>query len=261
VQRWWQDRAAIKGDQKEKDKRMDNGIYIALSRQMGLFREMNLTANNIANADTGGYNAEKIMFDDYLVKGGQKGPKQAYVNDVSSYRDTEEGPMKSTGNPLDMAISGPGYFVVQTPLGERYTRSGSFQIDMNGTLVTKEGYSVLDNGGAPIVFQPEDGEISLGEAGNIVVDGEERGNIAMVEFDNPQMMERLNATLYRADGLARPAVESRMLHGVVEGSNVKPVLELTRMMTVTRSVGSTAKLIEAQYELQRKASNTWARNE
>jgi flagellar basal-body rod protein FlgF len=83
----------------------------------------------------------------------------------------------------------------------------------------------------------------------------------MVEFDNPQMMERLNATLYRADGLARPAVESRMLHGVVEGSNVKPVLELTRMMTVTRSVGSTAKLIEAQYELQRKASNTWARNE
>lgn len=239
---------------------MDNGIYIALSRQMGLFREMNLTANNIANADTAGFNAEKIMFDDYLVKGG-KGPKQAYVNDVASYRDTKEGTMKTTGNPLDMAISGPGYFVVQTPLGERYTRAGSFQIDRDGALVTKEGYQVLDNGGAPIIFQPEDGEISVGETGNIVVDGEERGTIGIVEFDNPQMMERLNATLYKADGLAQPAEESRLLHGVIEGSNVQAVTELTRMMTVTRSVSSTAKLIDAQYELQRKASNAWAKSE
>lgn len=239
---------------------MDNGIYIALSRQMGLFREMNLTANNIANADTGGYKAEKVMFDDYLVKGGD-GPKHSYVNDVASYRDTSEGQMKTTGNPMDMAISGPGYFVVQTPLGERYTRAGNFQIDLDGTMVTNEGYPVMDDGGAPIVFLPEDNEISIGEAGNIMVNGEARGNIAMVEFDNEQMLERLNSTMYRADGLARPAEESRMLHGVIEGSNVQPVMELTRMMTVQRSVSGTAKLIEAQYELQRKASNAWARSE
>lgn len=239
---------------------MDNGIYIALSRQMGLFRDMEVTANNIANADTAGYNAERVMFDDYLVRSSD-GPKQAYANDVSSYRDTQEGPMEATGNPLDMAISGPGYFVVQTPLGERYTRSGQFQMDLNGTLVTKEGYPVLDDGGAPIIFLPEDQNITIGEAGNITVDGEERGNIGMVEFANPQVMERLNATLYRADGLAQAATQSRMLHGMVEGSNIKPVEELTRMMTVSRSVSSTAKLIEAQYELQRKASNTWAQTQ
>jgi flagellar basal-body rod protein FlgF len=239
---------------------MDNGIYIALSRQMGLFRDMETTANNIANADTAGYNAERVMFDDYLVRSSD-GPKQAYANDVSSYRDMQEGSMKSTGNPLDMAISGPGYFVVDTPLGERYTRTGQFQLDFNGTLVTKDGYPVLDDGGAPIVFLPEDQNISVGEAGNITVDGEERANIAVVEFANPQQMERLNATMFRADGLAQPAAESRLLHGMVEGSNVQPVMELTRMMTVTRSVSSTAKLIEAQYELQRKASNTWAKNE
>lgn len=239
---------------------MDNGIYIALSRQLGLFREMETVANNIANADTVGYNGEKIMFEDYLVKGGE-GPKHAYVNDVASYRDMAEGPMKTTGNPLDFAISGPGYFMVQTPGGERYTRSGSFQIDQDGTLVTKEGYPVLNQAGAPILFLPEDQDIRVGEAGNITVNGEDRGNIGMVEFANPQMMERLNATMFRADGLAQPAAESRMMHGVLEGSNVQPVMELTRMMTVSRSVGSTAKLIEAQYELQRKASNTWAKTE
>lgn len=239
---------------------MDNGIYIALSRQLGLFRDMEVTAHNIANADTTGYNAEKVMFDDYLVKGAD-GPKQAYANDVATYRDTQQGRMKVTGNPLDMAISGPGYFMVQTPLGERYTRSGNFQIDSAGVLVTTDGYPVLDIGGQPIIFEPEDVDIKVGEAGNLTVNGEERGQIGMVEFANPQLMERLSATLYRADGLAQPAEESRMLHGVVESSNVQPVLELTRMMNVSRAVGSTAKLIEAQYELQRKASDTWARTQ
>lgn len=239
---------------------MDNGIYIALSRQMGLFRDMEATAHNIANADTVGYNAEKIMFDDYLVRSAD-GPKQAYTSDVASYRDTTEGPMKSTGNPLDVAISGPGYFTVETPLGERYTRAGSFEVNAQGVLVTKEGYPVLDQGGAPIIFQQEDNEISIGEAGNIVVDGEDRGAIGVVEFDNPQMLERLSATMFKADGASRPAEESRVLHGVLEGSNVQPVMELTRMMTVTRNVSSTAKLIEAQYELQRKAASTWSKSE
>lgn len=239
---------------------MDNGIYIALSRQMGLFREMEVVANNLANVDTAGYNAEKIMFDDYLVKGGE-GPKQAYVNDVASYRDLSQGRLKVTGNPLDMAISGPGYFMVETPLGVRYTRAGNFQMDVNGTLVTNEGHAVLDAGGQPILFQPEDRDIKVGENGLLTVNGEERGQIGVVEFNNPQALERLNSTLYRADGLAEPAVESRLLHGTLESSNVTPVMELTRMMSVSRGVSGTAKLIDAQYELQRKASNTWARSE
>lgn len=239
---------------------MDNGIYIALSRQMGLFREMEVTANNIANAATSGYNAEKVMFEDYLVDGGD-GPKQAYVNDVASYRDLSQGTLKTTGNPLDMAISGPGYFMVQTPLGERYTRAGSFQIDVNGTMVTPQGYPVLDVGGQAILFEPEDTDIKIGETGNLVVNGEERGQIGMFEFANPQVMERVGENMYRTDAVAQAPVESRMLHGVVEGSNVQPVMELTRMMSVSRNVGSTAKLIDAQYELQRKASNTLAQNQ
>jgi flagellar basal-body rod protein FlgF len=244
---------------------MDNGIYVALSRQMGLFRDMEMTANNMANANTVGYGAEKIMFDDYLLR-GQDGiannarTKVAYVNDYSSYRDTSEGAMNVTGNPLDVAIGGPGYFVVQTPLGERYTRAGNFQLDSDGTLVTSQGYPVLDNGGAPIIFEPQDREIAIGEAGDIIVDGQPRTTLGIMEFANPQMMERVGSTLYRADGLGQPATASKVAHGTLESSNINPVSELTRMIQVNRSVGSTAKLIDAQYELTRKTADTWAKN-
>lgn len=244
---------------------MDNGIYVALSRQMGLFRDMEITANNMANSNTVGYGAEKIMFDDYLIRGHEgignsAGNKVAYVNDYASYRDVTEGKMTATGNPLDVAINGPGYFVVQTPLGERYTRAGNFQIDTNGTLVTQQGYPVLDNGGQAITFEAQDREIAIGEAGDIVVDGQPRATLNVQEFANPQLMERTGETLYRADGLGQPATNSRIAHGVLESSNVNAVAELTRMIQVQRSVGSTAKLIDAQYELTRKTADTWAKN-
>lgn len=239
---------------------MDNGIYIALSRQLALFREMSTTAHNLANVDTTGFNAEKVMFDDYLVKGGD-GPKLAFTNDVSSYRDLSEGALKTTGNPLDVAISGPGYFTVQTPLGERYTRAGNFQLDAAGTLVTADGNPVLNEGGQPIVFQPEDDDISIGSSGDIKVNGEQRDRISVVEFPNEQMLERVGASMYKTDIAPSPADKSRVLHGVLEGSNVKPVLELTHMIEVSRGVASTAKLIESQYDLERKTASTWAKSQ
>lgn len=240
---------------------MDNGIYVALSRQMGLFRDMDVTANNIANANTVGYGGEKVMFDDFLVKTSPNGgPRTAFTNDISSYRDIAEGPMKVTSNPLDVAISGPGYFSVQTPLGERFTRAGNFQLDVDGTLVTPEGYQVLDEGGQPIQFEPQDREISIGEAGDIIVDGAPRATIGVFEFANPQLMERTGSTLYKAEG-AQAAVSSRVMHGTLEGSNISPVMELTHMIKVQRGVGSTSKLIDAQYELTRKTADTWAKSQ
>lgn len=239
---------------------MDNGIYVALSRQLALIRDMEVTANNLANVNTTGYNAEKLMFDDYLVPSGNLEKKIAFANDVSSYRDTRQGPLQVTGNPLDVAISGPGYLSVETPLGLRYTRAGNFQIDGTGTLVTPEGYKVLDDNGQPIIFNEEDQNITIGEAGNIMIDGELRGNLGVSEFANPQVLERTGSGLYKvAPGLAQPAAESRVLHGVIENSNVQPVLELTRMIQVGRSAGSTAKLIETQYDLIRKTSDAWAK--
>src|SRR5690606_27773255 len=119
-------------------------------------------------------------------------------------------------------------------------------------------HPVLNEGGQPIVFEPEDDKITIGEAGDMVINGEQRDRLGVMEFANPQMLERVGQTMFKSDVPGQPPLESRVLHGVLEGSNVKPVAELTHMISVSRGVGSTAKLIDAQYELGRKASNAWA---
>lgn len=237
---------------------MDNGIYTILSRQLGLFRDMEVTANNIANATTTGYSAEHMLFRSYLVKDRQ-GRKTEFTQDISTYRDTGGGSLRVTGNPLDVALKGNGYFMVETPLGERYTRAGSFQVDGAGVLITAEGYPVLDTAGQRIVFEEDDIEIVIGEIGNIKVDGEERGILGIVEFENEQLLERTSSSLYKSDAEPAAAQNARLMHGVLEDSNVQPVVEMTHMIDVSRAVSSTARTIEVMYELQRKASNTFAR--
>lgn len=236
---------------------MDNGVYIALSRETALFRNMDVVANNLANVTTTGYQAEKMMFTDYLVDDGNK-RKMAFTQDIASYIDTKGGPMKATGNPLDVAVSGPGYLAVRTPGGERYTRAGTFMINNEGQMVTPDGFPVLDEGGQPIDFAPEDKKITIGESGIISVDGEERAQLNVVEFANPQELVREGSTLFRSDVEPVPAETSRVLQGVVEQSNVSPVQELVQMTKVNRSVSSVAKFIEVMYDLQRKTNTTYS---
>ncbi|MFO1241938.1 MAG: flagellar basal-body rod protein FlgF [Rickettsiales bacterium] len=236
---------------------MDNSIYIALSRETALFRNMDMVANNLANVTTTGYQGEKMMFTDYLVDDGNQ-RKMAFTQDISSYIDTKGGPMKETGNPLDAAISGPGYFVIRTPGGERYTKAGTFLVNNEGQMVTPDGFPVLDEGGQPVEFAPEDKTITIGEGGNIKVDGEERSTLQVVEFQNPQELEREGNTLFRSKTAPLPAEHSRVLQGVVEQSNVSPVQELVEMTKVNRSVSNTAKFVEVMYDLQRKTNQTYA---
>lgn len=236
---------------------MDNGIYAALSRQTALFRDLEVTANNIANADTAGYKAEKMMFTDYLVDAGNQ-TKLAMTQDLASYRDLSGGRIQVTENPLDVAIQGEGYFMVETPQGTRYTRAGNFMLDGDGTLVTQEGLPVLDGGGQRIQFNATDREIRVMQTGAILVDGEERSTIGVAQFANDQELERLSGTLYTAKSAPVPAENYQVLHGVQEGSNVQPVLELVRLTELSKSTANTAKYIEVMYDLQRKSSNTWS---
>ena len=237
---------------------MDNGIYIALSRQTALFRKMDMVAHNIANLDSTGFQAEKVMFDDYVVKEGNR-QKIAFAQDVASYRDTAQGNMKTTHNPLDVAINGDGYFVVETANGERYTRAGNFQLDAEGTLVTAEGFPVLDDSSGQITFSPNDKEIVIGEAGNISVDGELRGNLGVVEFANAQSMVQIGNGLLKTDQEPLEAENSRVLHGVLEKSNVKAIEEVVNLVKLSKSVGSTSKYIEVMYELQKSAHDAYTR--
>lgn len=238
---------------------MDNSVYITLSRQLGLFRDMANTANNLANVNTNGYNANHVMFSSLLVRDGKRGD-MAFPNDVSMYRDTRVGPAKYTGATFDLALGGDGYFMLSTPLGTRYTRAGNFQLDGNGVLVSAEGYPVLDSGGQQIVFTPDDKEVVIGASGIISVDGEERAAIGVATFENEQLLERVGERLFDA-GESTPQVpaDPRVIQGMLENSNVQPVIEMTHMIDVSRAVGSTAKFIEVMYDLQRRSSDTWAR--
>lgn len=240
---------------------MDNSVYITLSRQLALFRDMDVTANNIANANTTGYNSENILFNSYLTKDvNQKNTNEmAFAYDISTYKNFENGPIHATGNPLDLAIASEGFFAVETPLGIRYTRSGNFQIDGSGTLVTADGNPVLGNNGQHITFTPEAQDIKIGEAGNISVDGAEFAAIDIYKFSNPQLLERTEGAMFKSE--ITPDImttDAKVVQGALAGSNVQPIVSLTHMIDVSRSVGNTAKMVEILYDLQRKSANSWA---
>ncbi|MBV8939900.1 MAG: flagellar basal-body rod protein FlgF [Alphaproteobacteria bacterium] len=235
---------------------MDNAVYVTLSRQLALVRDLDVTANNLANANTTGFNASHIMFSTYLAKDPANGPL-AMANDANEYRDTTKGDLQSTGNPLDVAINGPGYFQLETPLGPRYTRAGNFQVDGTGTLVSVEGYPVLDQTGQHIAFNPEDSRVTIGTAGNITVNGEERATIAVVDFPNPQMMTRLGSRLYSTAQTPAQVPVPAVVQGVLEGANLKPVLEITHIMDITHAVSDTAQMVSALYDLESKTATTW----
>ncbi len=236
---------------------MDNGIYITFSRQAALFRDLEVSANNLANASTPGYNAQKLVFSDYLAKDNKK--QNAYANDVSTYRDTSKGSIRMTDNPFDLAISGRGYFLVETPFGTRYTKSGNFQLNAEGTLMTTEGYPVLGNDGGQITIPANAQRVVINGAGSVTVDGNDVGQVGIAEFANEQKMERMGSTLYRTTEEALPPDQSRVVQGGLENSNVSAVSELIRVQEVSRSVGSTAKFIEAMYDLERKVSTVYTK--
>lgn len=235
---------------------MDNSVYIALSRQVMLFRDMEMTANNIANVATPGYQGEKLSFESYLVKDANN-TKDAYANDARSYRDTTNGAFKTTENPFDLAIRGNAYFQVQTPLGTRYTRAGNFQINDQGTMVTVDGYPVLGADGGEITIPGNAKNVVINGAGQVSVDGEDAGQVGIMEFQNEQAMKQVGGLFFTSEETPQPSETARVVQGALEMSNVSGVTELTRVMQLSRSVASTAKFIETIYDLQRKAAQAY----
>lgn len=241
---------------------MENTVFVALSRQTALRREMDVIANNIANMNTTGFKGEKMMFVEHLVrsKGGEKyfGEKLSYVRDVATVRDTTEGHLKQTGNPLDLAVSGDGYFAVETDAGERYTRNGRFQLDGTGQLVTQEGHPVLSTTGQPFFFGPTDSIITVSGDGTVSTENGALGQIRVVSFADQQRLEQAGSLLLNPDDGNQPEdVEQPMIvQGALESSNVEPIIEMTHMIDVHRSYDSVRSLIEKEDERQRSMIRT-----
>jgi len=238
---------------------MDNSIYVTLSRQMAMFRDLEVTANNIANVNTAGFQSEKLIFDDYLVDGGKTERNLAFANDPMSYRDTRGGRVQKTGNTFDLAIAGSGYFSVETPLGIRYTKAGNFQLNNDGELVTLNGYRVLGDDGAGIQIPRDAKNIMINGAGQLIDGANAIGQVGVFEFTNEQALERVGDTMFKTNEASLGPGTSKVMQGFIEQSNVSGVGEMVRLLQVQRSTGSTAKFIEVMYDLQRKTSETYTR--
>jgi flagellar basal-body rod protein FlgF len=245
---------------------MENTLLVGLSRQMTLERQMDVVANNVANVNTNGYKADKSLFQEYLKSGAHEdnfiGRDRAvsYVQDFGTFKDLSQGPSEQTKNPLDVAIDGGGFLVVQTPAGERYTRDGGLQINNQGQLVTAAGNQVLGSSG-PIVFQPTDHDVSIAADGNItVLEGinridSVRGKLRLVSFADAQKLLKEGSNLYSAGPgtAAQPDTASRVRQGFVEKSNVSSVSEMSRMIEVTRTYTQIANMLQAQSDLHKSA--------
>jgi flagellar basal-body rod protein FlgF len=244
---------------------MENALLVGLSRQMVLERQLDVVANNVANVNTNGFKADKSLFEEYLSPRSHEDNfmpsdrRVSYVQDRGTYRDDAPGSMTQTGNPLDIAVNGSGYFTVQTAAGERYTRDGNFHINSTGQMVTAAGDAVLGTGG-PIVFQQTDHDITVSNDGTVtVVEGANRtdsirGKLRVASFTDPRAVQKQGDNLYAANGAApQPDTKSVVQQGFIEKSNVNSVGEMSRMMEVTRSYQQVATLLQQQSDMRKSA--------
>jgi flagellar basal-body rod protein FlgF/flagellar basal-body rod protein FlgG len=245
---------------------MENASLVGLSRQIALQRELDVVANNIANINTTGYKADNTVFQEFMMPVARanqfRGPDRqlSFVQDRATWIDLSQGPVETTGNPLDVAVSGNAFLTVQTPRGERYTRNGALQINSQGQLVTSEGLAVIGQNG-PIVFQPSDREISIGIDGLISVrEGQntidaQRGKLKLASFAQPQRLQKDGASTYMAPAGVTPQAptNAKVTQGAVEKSNVQSVMEMTRMVQITRAYTETAQILQNQSDMRRSA--------
>lgn len=236
---------------------MENTLFVALSRQMGLRRQMDVVANNIANMNTNGFQGEKMMFVQHLVRsrGGESvlGEKLNYVRDVATVRDTSKGHIVETGNPLDLALQGEGYFVVESRTGEHYTRNGRFQMDGTGQLVTHNGDPVMSSSGQPFFFGPTDTQITITGDGTVSTENGALGRLKVVKFDDELALQKTGDLLFSTNpGNNIEEIEvPQVLQGALESSNVQPIIELTRMIETHRSYDGVKTLIDKEDERQK----------
>jgi flagellar basal-body rod protein FlgF len=245
---------------------VENALLVGLSRQMVLGREFDVIANNLANINTNGYKADKPLFEEYLNSKAHEDNfvgadrRVSYVQDRGTYRDFAAGSYEETKNPLDVAVDGSGFLVVQTAAGERYTRDGNLQINSTGQLVTHDGDPVLGTAG-PIVLQSTDHDVNISPDGTItVVEGTShtdsiRAKLRLVSFADAQQLLKQGNNLFSAEGGAAPQqdIKSTIRQGYVEKSNVSAVSEMSRMVEVSRTYSQVATMLQQEADLHKTA--------
>ncbi len=237
---------------------MELPTYVALSRLAAQQRALDVTATNLANVSTPGFKASRVLFTDFLsaqtgTTATGNGRTVAFTQDRATYRDQQAGPLQHTANPLDLAVSGNGYFTVDTPRGPRLTRAGHFTQQANGTIGDMDGNALMGTSGAPLRIAPTDTTITITADGTVSTESGEIGRIGVVVPTDPNRMTAEGNRDLRADSPTEPVKDPKVVQGAVEDSNVQAVVETTRMMSDLRSFQFTTQFVQAEADRMQSA--------
>ncbi len=237
---------------------MELSSYVALSFLTAQSRALEVHASNLANAGTAGFKAERMLFTDWLGRqngtDGSSGQRNvAFVQDRATYREDAPGTLTPTGNPLDLAIAGDGFFTVDTARGPRLTRAGRFAPQTDGTLADHEGNALLDTAGQKMRVSAADIGITVTADGSVESENGPIGRIGIVQPADTMRMQAEGGTTLRTDAATAPVDRPQVVQGSIEDSNVQPIMEMTRMMSGLRSFQFAAQFIEGEATRQQSA--------
>ena len=261
---------------------MNEGIYIAASGAFKQERKIDVIANNLANLATTGFKRDGLAFREMIPPftgtaqlsasldpkptAFQPDPQVSYVGVADMYTNDSNGILRQTGNTLDVALQGKGYFVVDSAQGQRFTRNGNFQLSGEGFLITQEGYKVLGQEGKPIKIDTQGGDISINPSGGIAVGNGKTsipvGNLLLVSFDDPAKLVKEGNGLFKiADSsVKKQTAEKVSVHqGFLETSNVNSIEEMTNMIVTLRAFEAYQKIIQSIDEANEQAVNAIGR--
>ncbi|MBF0560797.1 MAG: flagellar basal-body rod protein FlgF [Alphaproteobacteria bacterium] len=242
---------------------MDNTSYIGLSRQSVLMRQLDIVANNIANTNTAGFKGEEPLFIEHVFKTPSADrpflDKISFVRDLGVIRDASTGPLTNTGNTLDVALSNEGYFAVDTDSGAQYTRGGHLRLDETGQLVTTDGHPVLSTNDQPFFFAPNESQITIARDGTVSTETGQLGKLRVVKFANEQALQKQPGGLYTTDQQPEDVASPDVLQGMLEGSNVQPIVEITKLIQIQRSYEGINKIMDNESQRHQKAVDVLSR--
>lgn len=244
---------------------MDNTSYIALSRQMGLWKQMNIVSNNMANMNTAGYKQDDALFTSYIsqtpdARGIGSAPLY-FTQDFGDFQNFNEGAFKDTGNTFDLAIKGDGFFCIETKDGEKYTRKGQFTLNEDGALATTEGDLVLSENNTPLFFAPGEKEITISESGDVMTENGIIGKLKVAKFADNQKLLKVSGVMF--ENVAGNAVifgsdNVRIAQGMVEASNVNAITEMTNLVKIQRSYDYVQQMIDEEHDRLSNTISTFA---
>ena len=235
---------------------MENSLYVGLSAQVALEGKMNIISNNVANLGTPGFRAQNMLFSEHIdrTRATERGPEDlSMVLDYRQYQVTDPGPVKLTGNQLDVALIGPGFLGIQTPQGVQYTRAGNLSLTADGTLVNARGVPVASQGGGSITIPDTAKNVYIDQKGAVSTDDGQVGQLMISEFANYQTLNPAGNGLYVTDEPPIPADKTAVIQGKLEGSNVQAVVEMTRMIDVLREYQAVQRVVQNEHDRIRTA--------